>query len=368
MLTEYFDAYARAHRAYKGGAWCYEDGCIYRGLELLHRTTGEARWLAHIERLIEPQIGPGRSLAGYDPLEYNIDNVLPGRTLLYLHEVTGKDRFLDVAGLLADQLAHHPRTESGVYWHKKRYPSQIWLDGLYMGVPFQIGYGLRTDQPDLVADALAQISTALEATFVPATGLYAHAYDEARHQSWADPQTGQSAAHWARALGWLAMALVDIADLVGPDQFEPLKDRAQSLFAEIERLRRPNGLWFQVIDQPDLRGNYEESSASAMFTYALTKARDLALCSGSGSGSAGELFDTLISKTVQPHPDGGYTMTNICEVAGLGAYQNRFRDGSAVYYLSEPLVHNDAKGVGPLMMCHALQVSGKNRKAARAGE
>lgn len=352
MLRSYFETYVKGYRAYKSGAWCYEDGCIYRGLELLHRATGDQRWFDYLKELVDAQIEPGPRLAGFNPEDFNIDNIMAGRSLLYLHDVTGEQRYLDCARLLIDQLKDHPRTKSGVYWHKLRYPWQVWLDGLYMGAPFQIGYGLKTDQPELVADALGQIETALEMTHVPETGLYAHAVDEAREQKWADPATGHSSAHWSRALGWLAMALVDTADLVGQDAFTPLHAKTVELMSRIANLQRPEGLWLQVIDQPDLDGNYDESSASAMFAYALAKAKTLGLW----DGDAGAIINLLTDRTVKTNGNGQAEMVNICEVAGLGEFQGRYRDGSAAYYLSEAVVADDAKGVGPLMMCEALRV------------
>lgn len=352
MLMDYFDRYAQDYQPYKGGSWCYEDGCLYRGLECLHRATGEARWLDHIVRLTNPQILEGPQLLGYDPNEYNIDNIMAGRALLYLHEVTGRELYLETARLLVDQLATHPRVHAGVYWHKLRYPWQVWLDGLYMGAPFQIGFGQRTGDEALVEDALQQVETALELTRVPATGLYAHAMDEARKQPWCDPHTGHSRAHWARALGWLAMALVDVADLAKPEKFAPLRAQTEALLADIAQMRQPGGLWLQVIDQPDLKGNYEESSASAMFVYALLRASMLGLYDGDVDG----LVETLTSRTVAPAAGGRLEMVEVCHVAGLGTYQNRFRDGSATYYLSEPRVADDVKGVGPLMMAVATEI------------
>lgn len=367
MVMRFFDRYARDHRPYKGGAWCYEDGLLYRGLELLHRASDEPRWLAHLQRLAGAQLQPGPALAGFDPGEYNIDNIMSGRALLYLHKVTGDPRWLDAAALLAGQLASHPRTKSGVYWHKLRYPWQVWLDGLYMGAPFQIGYGQRIGDTALVADALAQLSTALEMTFEPHTGLYAHAADEARSQPWANPETGRSPpAHWARALGWLAMALIDVADLVGPARFAPLEDRTRALLTRIAALRQPDGMWLQVIDQPDLSGNYTESSASAMFVYALLRGAALGLWDGQTAG----MTETLLGRTLRPAPDGsGQQMVGICHVAGLGAYQGRFRDGTAGYYLSEPRCADDPKGVGPLMMavatCRAQRLPATARLAGQ---
>ncbi|HLP70950.1 MAG TPA: glycoside hydrolase family 88 protein, partial [Rhizobium sp.] len=198
---DYFDDYCRRYQPYKGGAWCYEDGCIYRGLVLLFEATGERRWRDHLLRLIGPQVRSDGSLAGYDADEFNIDNILPGRALIHLAAVTGEPRYLAGASRLMGQLERHPRLHAGNYWHKKRYPHQVWLDGLYMGLPFQIEYGLATGRSGLIADALQQFSTALALT-ATVGGLYVHGYDESRDQGWADPVTGKSPAVWARAIGW----------------------------------------------------------------------------------------------------------------------------------------------------------------------
>ncbi len=359
MLNQYFDTYAQNHKPYKGGSWCYEDGLVYRGLELLHRTTGDPRWLAHLERLIAPQLLEGPALLGYDANEYNIDHVMSGRALIYLHEVTGDTRYLDFARLLIGQLETHPRTKSGVYWHKNRYPWQIWLDGLYMGAPFQIAYGLRTGQTGLVDDALTQVKTAMELTYVPRTRLYAHAYDEAQKQPWAETGTGHTKAHWARAIGWLAMALVDIADLVGPQKFTVLAPGTKALFTEVAKHRQPNGLWLQVINEPELAGNWSETSASAMFAYALQRAEALGLT----DVPAHSVFDEVVAQSVAAKPAGGWQMVNICEVAGLGMYQGRFRDGTSSYYISEKSVADDTKGVGPLMMAYAARIMQSEKSA-----
>lgn len=360
MLLEYFDTYARDHRAYKRGEWCYEDGLIYRGLELLHRATGEDRWLDHLTRLLHTQLSEGPELHGYRPNEYNIDNILPGRALMYMHDVTGKNLYIDAAALLADQLRTHPRTKTGIYWHKLRYPWQVWLDGLYMGPPFQIAYGLRTGKQELVEDSLTQFGHALDMTYAPQTKLYSHAVDEVAKQPWANPVTGHSKAHWARSLGWLAMAMVDVRELVGEERFAPLAARTKDLLSRIADMRQSNGLWLQVIDQPDLKGNYEETSASAMFVYALCKAQNLGLWSGNSK----VMVETLLAQAIKPKQGGGQEMVQMCHVAGLGMYENRFRDGSADYYVSETITTDDPKGVGPMMALGALCFTGDLQDAA----
>ena len=349
MLSAYFQSYVDRYSAYKGGAWCYEDGCLYRGLELLYKATGEEAWLHGLKTMLDAQILDGPTLKSYSASDYNIDNIQPGRSLLFMHKHTGTQKYLDAAHILAAQLENHPRTVSGVYWHKQRYPWQNWLDGLYMAHPFQVEYGQITGNPAMVEDSLRQISTALEVMIDLKTGLYAHAYDEARAQKWADPATGRSAAHWARALGWLAMSLVDVASLVGPAQFQPLETRSKQLFEQILRLRLESGLWLQVIDQPDLRGNYAETSASAMFAYALQRASSLGLVA-----LPMDVVTPLVSQCIQPKATGGFEMVDICEVAGLGEFEGRYRDGSAAYYTTEARVSDDVKGVAPLMMAVAV--------------
>ncbi|WP_134681968.1 glycoside hydrolase family 88/105 protein [Paracoccus ravus] len=354
-LTDYFDAFCRDYRAYKGGPWCYEDGCIYRGLDLLYDVTADPRWRAHLRRLVDAQVGPEGELAGYNADEFNIDNILAGRVLFSLWRETGEARYLAAARRLADQLDRHPRISLGNYWHKLRYPHQVWLDGLYMGLPFQIEYGLVTGETERIKDALTQFQTALDVT-ATASGLYVHGYDESRAQSWSDPETGKSPAVWARAMGWLAMALVDALALLREDgATAALRQRTRRMLLAVADLQGSSGLWPQVLDNPGLAGNYEESSASAMFAYAFLRAARLGLISGSEGerlrDSGLKALDALQARVVM---EGGQShFQGICHVAGLGGFDGIYRDGTPEYYLTEPVVQDDAKGVGPLMMAWA---------------
>ncbi|MFF2323182.1 glycoside hydrolase family 105 protein [Agrobacterium sp. NPDC058088] len=355
--TEYFDQFSSRYRHYKGGDWCYEDGCVYRGLQLLFEATGDVRWNEHLHRLADTQIAADGTLAGYDPQDYNIDHILAGRILFPLSAETGDARYLAAAGHLAGQLRNHPRIKAGNYWHKKRYPHQVWLDGLYMGLPFQIEYGQAMGRPELIEDALRQFSTALALT-ADAGGLYVHGYDESRSQRWADPASGKSPAIWARAVGWLAMALVDALVILPNDTTKAeLRERARSLLAEIIARQTQAALWMQVLDNPNLAGNYAETSASAMFAYALLRAARLELLQGeeaeaalsAGRHALAALLDTRLALDEQ----GITRLTGIVHVAGLGGFEGNYRDGTPGYYLTEPVVSDDAKGVGPLMMAYA---------------
>lgn len=354
-MLDYFDAFAARYQPYKGGAWCYEDGCIYRGLALLHAATGEDRWRAHLERMARAQVSPDGALQGYRIDEYNIDNILSGRVLFALDRWTGDPRWMAAAALLARQLATHPRTRTGNYWHKLRYPHQVWLDGLYMALPFQIEYAQRTNDASGVQDALAQLRGALDLT-IREDGLYAHGADAECVQEWADPTTGRSPSVWARALGWQAMALVDCAELVGMAAFAQadLLQPTQALLAQLCRLQAGDGGWWQVIDMPGLPGNYTETSATAMFAYTMASARGLALGTDQMLQAEKRAFVFLQSRLKTDK--GQVRLTDICHVAGLGGFEGVYRDGTPAYYLSEARVSDDAKGTGPLMMAHARQL------------
>lgn len=367
MLISYFDDYARDYEPYKARAWCYEDGCLYRGLITLHEATGDRRWLDHLIRLVDAQVDADGGLADYRITEFNIDNILPGRALFYLHSLTGQGRYLEAAKLLGRQLTHHPRIGSGPYWHKLRYPHQVWLDGLYMAMPFKVELGLALDDQRLVDDAIVQFNTALDLTFDAASGLYRHGYDESRLQDWADPDTGLSPAHWARSIGWLAMAFVDVIEhLPEGDNRRDLSGRLAALNDRLAALVTKDHRWLQVIDAPDASDNYPESSATAMFAYALQKSERLGVDRHAALGRSA--LQALADHEVRPVEGGRRQLQNICCVAGLGPFQGIYRDGSIAYYLTEAIRPDDIKGVGPLMMAEAERLLASSKTASHVSE
>lgn len=367
MLISYFDDYARDYEPYKAGAWCYEDGCLYRGLITLHEATEDRRWLDHLTRLVDAQVDADGGLADYRITEFNIDNIQPGHALLYLHRLTGQASYLDAARQLGRQLTHHPRIASGPYWHKLRYPHQVWLDGLYMAMPFKVELGLALGDQSLMDDAIAQFNTALDLTFDTASGLYRHGYDELRLQDWADPNTGLSPAHWARSIGWLAMAFVDVIEhLPEGDIRRDLSARLAALNDRLAALVTKDHRWLQVIDAPDTRDNYPESSATAMFAYALQKSERLGIDRHAALGRSA--LQALADLEVRPVEGGRRQLQNVCCVAGLGPFHGIYRDGSVAYYLTEAIRPDDIKGVAPLMMAEAERLLAKGTALAQKGE
>lgn len=353
MLNSYFDDYASDYEYYKGGSWCYEDGCLYRGLIALHEATGEQRWLDHLLRLVKGQVDAQNRLAGYRIDEFNIDNVLAGRALTYLHGLSGESKWLQAAKPLADQLQFHPRTQAGPYWHKLRYPHQVWLDGLYMALPFKLEYARAAKLPQMRDDAVSQFLSALDLTYHETSGLYRHGFDESRLQGWADKTTGLSPAHWGRAIGWLAMAFVDIIENLAPGAARDEIERRASLLAErLQSLQMQDGRWLQVVDAPQVDGNYAESSATAMFATFYLKGSRLDIA-GFDAEAGRRALNALTTHAMKPDAHQRLRLEQICCVAGLGGFEGVYRNGTIEYYLSEVLRADDIKGVAPLMMAYA---------------
>jgi unsaturated rhamnogalacturonyl hydrolase len=342
-------------RPYKQ-TWNYEDGCIYKGALDLYGATGRRFFFDFVYREISTRIAPNGAIAGFDPNEFNIDNINAGKALFTLFAATKEERFRKAIDVQAAQLAHHPRTASGNYWHKKIYPHQVWLDGLYMAQPFQVALARLTGDKTLARDTARQLRHVREVLRDAKTGLYRHGWDESGSERWADRATKQSAHAWGRAMGWFAMALVDcleLADVFDGEDRAMLHDLLRDVVAGLFAARSASGLWQQVLDARERAGNYDEASATFMISYALMKGARLAMLDAEAGAVGLSAFQRATDRFLTDRE-----LTGICAVAGLGG--NPYRDGSFAYYLSEPVVANDPKGVGAWMMALAEGVRARS--------
>src|SRR5256885_3903422 len=255
--------------------WTYDHGLVLKGIEGVWRATSDVRYFNYIKQSMDQYVNADGTIKTYKLDDYNLDNVLNGRVLLLLYKVTGQAKYSKAAALLREQLKTQPRTSEGGFWHKKIYPSQMWLDGLYMGEPFYAEYA-ATFHEDAAFDDIARQFILMERhSRDRSTGLLYHGWDESKKQRWADPQTGHSPNFWGRAMGWYAMALVDTLDHFPEHhpQRPALLAILKRLATAVERYQDPkSGLWYQVLDKGGAKGNYLEASASCMFVYALGKA------------------------------------------------------------------------------------------------
>lgn len=346
--------------------WTYEQGVLLKGMEGVWLSTGEGRYFGYIQRGMDHFVMEDGTIRAYKPEDYNIDNIQPGRMLLLLYKVTGKEKYRKAAAILREQLKTHPRTSDGGFWHKKIYPSQMWLDGLYMGQPFYAEYAALFNEPAAFDDIAKQFVLMELRARDARTGLLYHGWDESRKQRWADPQTGRSPNFWGRAMGWYAMALVDTLDHFPKDhpQRGALLMILNRLATAVEKYQDPkSGLWYQVLDKGGSEGNYLEASASSMFVYALAKGVRQGYLPASYLKVAQKGYDGIKSQFIEQRAEGGVNLKGTVSVAGLGG--NPYRDGSYQYYLSEKVVTNDPKGVGAfLMAANEMEIAATRAKGA----
>lgn len=355
-VAPFIQGYLARWRPYKPG-WVYEDGIIFKGALDLWRATGERAFLDFVSERVAPRVALDGSLEGYDGSEFNIDNICAGKVLFTLLENTGDPRFQRAIENQMSQLTAHPRTKSGNYWHKQIYPYQVWLDGLYMGQPFQLAYAALAGRRDLADDTLRQFAHVARVLRDQQTGLYYHGWDESRNERWANPETGCSPCFWGRAMGWYVMALADCLDFrgfLGSDGTKLLGDQLKQATEALLRVRSESGLWYQVLDRGDEVGNYEEVSASLMIAYALMKGQRLGVLPASAAEQGLQSLKAVVREFLSP-----LELDGICGVAGLG--NKPYRDGSFAYYMSEPIVANDPKGVSALLMAVSEALVRKSR-------
>jgi unsaturated rhamnogalacturonyl hydrolase len=331
--------------------WDYTAGLVLLGLERVGQGRGDPRLLGYVKENMDRFVQPDGTIRTYRQDEFNLDQINQGRLLFPLYARTKDDRYRKAADLLREQLRRHPRTGEGGFWHKQIYPHQMWLDGLYMAEPFYAEYAARFGDRAAFTDVAKQFFLAARHTRDVRTGLLYHAWDESHQQRWADTLTGQSPHVWGRAVGWYLMGLVDVLDyLPADDPSRPalvavLRDAAEA----VRKVQDPaTGVWYQILDQPSRSGNYLEASASSMFVYALAKGARKGYLDPSYRAAASRGFDGLVSQFVTVGPDGLVSLDGICKVAGLGG--TPYRDGTFDYYVHEPVVANDYKGVGAFIL------------------
>jgi unsaturated rhamnogalacturonyl hydrolase len=336
--------------------WDYTAGVVLGAIERVGLARRDAAMMEYVKTNMDRWVKPDGSIEGYDPAEYNIDEVAQGRLLFGLLERTRDARYRKAADHLREQLRTQPRTAEGGFWHKKIYPQQMWLDGLFMGAPFYAQYGRTFNEPAALDDVARQFFLVSRHTRDPRTGLMYHGWDAARAQSWADTATGLSPNFWGRAMGWYVMGLVDALDhfpATHPDRAALIRELGDAAEA-IARVQDPvTGLWWNMLDQPNRAGNYLEGSASSMFVYAFAKGARLGYLHADYRRYAERGFDGLLTNLVRDNPDGTSSLVNVVQVSGLGGNPRRdgsVRDGTFGYYASEPVVTDDYKGVGPLIL------------------
>lgn len=336
----------------KPASWNYIDGCMLTALMEMEGLTGNRQYFDFVKSCADHFVEEDGSIRTFKPAAHNLDDINEGRVLFALYGRTRDEKYRKAAERLMAQLRQQPRTAEGNFWHKQIYPNQVWLDGIYMAQPFYALYEKHFGDGDF-SDTVGQIQTVRAKMFSKDKGLYFHGYDASRSAFWADPETGCSRNFWLRSLGWFAVALADLTEILpdgaGKDKLVPI---FTELMASVGRYADPDtGLYWQVPDQGGREGNYLETSGSAMMAYAMLKGARLGLLEKGYAAKGQKTFHGIVEKYLSV-TETGLNLGGICLVAGLGPENNRRRDGSYEYYISEPVVENDAKGVAPFVLAY----------------
>lgn len=332
--------------------WNYCHGLELQAILQVYQKTDNQKYFDYAYSFADLMVEADGNVKTYKQLEYNIDRVNSGKFLFPILDKTKEERFDKAIYLFREQMKWQPRTKKGSFWHKKIYPHQVWLDGLYMACPFLAEYAKRNNDVELFDDVALQILDTHKFLLDQKTGLYYHGWDESKEQRWANPETGLSPNFWSRSIGWYMMALVDVLDFLPEDH----KDRAkviqilQKVSATVENYRdKETGMWYQVTDKVGKEGNYLESSGSAMFIYTWVKGAQKGYLDKSYLEKGKKAYTQFVKRFVKENNDGTISIIDGCSVAGLGGQKN-YRDGSYEYYISEPVRDNDPKVVAPFMM------------------
>ena len=349
VMNTWKDSFALDGKAAK---WTYDMGVVLKGLEGLWLNTGDVKYYNYIQLQMDFFVKDDGSIKTYKPDEYNIDHINNGKLLLLLYRVTLKEKYLKAAKLLRQQLATHPRTNEGGFWHKKIYPYQMWLDGLYMGQPFYAEYAMLSHEDTAFNDIANQFIWMEKHTRDAKTGLLYHAWDESKQMQWANPATGSSPLFWARAMGWYGTALVDALDYFPADhpKRKALIDILNRFVNAIEKQQdKGTGLWKDILNYngPGKEKNYFEASASCQFVYAVAKGIRKGYLPAVKMGVAQKGYEGIREKFIKVE-NGETHLHGTVKVSGLGG--NPFRDGSFEYYMSEPVIVNDPKGIGAFLL------------------
>ena len=341
-------AYKTELKSYR---WNYEQGLMYEAFYRMWKHSGDEKYFNYIRKNMDYYIQSDGTIKTYKLSDFNIDNIAPGRTLLRLYSDLNDIKYKKAADTLRKQLQFQPRTGEGGFWHKKIYPYQMWLDGLYMGEPFYAMYSDMFGEKEAFDDIANQFILIRKHLKDSLSGLYFHGWDESLQQKWADPVTGRSPNFWSRATGWFMMALVDVLDIFPADH--PKRDELLEIFADLSagllKYRDPGTkLWYQVTDKLNESGNYPEASGSLMFIYSFAAGANRGYLNSSYLQYAKESFYAVYENLVTTDDEGFMYLNNICAGAGLGG--NPYRDGSYNYYINETKRTNDFKGYGPFII------------------
>jgi unsaturated rhamnogalacturonyl hydrolase len=336
--------------------WDYKPSFVLTAFEKLYKKTKNRNYSIYIKDYIDTFIDSTGSIGHYDSNEFNLDGLNPGKLLFDIYQDTNDKRYLSALQMLRKQLDKQPRTPSGGFWHKNIYPNQMWMDGVYMALPFYTQYAVTFDDSNSLDDVATQFEIVHDHILDTKSNLPYHAWDESKVIAWANPETGNSPTIWSRGIGFYSMALVDVLDYFPKShpKYKELLGYLSEVATAIMQQQDKSGLWFQITDKQKLSGNYLEASGSAMFAYTFAKAANKGYLPIKYKKIANTTFDALLNNFVNEGENGEIHLGQISQGIGLGG--TPYRDGSNNYYLAAKINSDNSMGVGAFILA-ALELN-----------
>ena len=335
--------------------WNYIDGCMMTSLLELYSFTKNEKYFNFVKNYVDHFVKEDGTIETYNRAKHTLDDICESRVLFDLYKLTGEEKYKKAIEYTYEHIKDQPRTYEGSFWHKDIYPNQVWLDGLFMANVFYMRYETEMNGCKNYSDIKKQFSLVREHMFNPEKHLYYHGYDASKSAFWADKETGLSKNFWLRANGWFIIALVDILGYMNEGVYEDYDFYKKLLKEAVDGLLmyqdKESKMFYQVVDQGNREGNYLETSGSSMIAFAILKGVRLHVLPDKYEQIGLDIFNGVCNKYVS-EKNGDLNVGGICLVAGLGPEDNIRRDGTYEYYISEPVVENDAKGIGPLILAY----------------
>lgn len=336
--------------------WEYKPTFVLLAFQGLHKQTQDEKYNTYIKEYLDTFIDSTGTISHYEIKDYNIDYVSPGKLMFDFYNETKDSRYLNAMKILKGQIDGQPRTASGGFWHKKIYPDQMWVDGIYMHAPFYTRYTVAYEKGKGLDDIAKQFTLFHDHAFDSKSGLPYQAWDESKQIGWANKETGDSPTVWSRGVGWYIMALVDALDYFPKShpKYKELVTYLNEVAVALEKQQDKSGLWYQIPDKPAFEGNYLESSGTAMFAYSFTKGVNRGYLPKRFKKVADKAFDGLLKEVITVDANGDVHMSKISQSIGLGG--KPFRDGSNKFYVESKIGVDNSIGIGAFIMA-ALELN-----------
>ena len=334
--------------------WSYYNGVVFEGIEYLYEVTREDKYKDYVMKYMSSLIASDgtwakctnnsqKECAGYNAT-HGADCYKTASLLLDAYEMSGDSRYLTIANKLYADL--DTAAANSTYnlsncgnnyrhtWSSDSNPD-LWLDGLYMILPFRAEYAKHTNDTaelDLIVSRMQWVSDNM---YNSSKKLFYHAADSA---------DSNSGTYWLRAIGWYAAAIVDVMDSMDGQNLETMKVQLKKLVDGMKDYQNTsNGMWLNNMNADQSSSNPYETSGTALVCYAVMKAVNNGWLDKSYADMAILAFKGICDEKLIDND-----LKDIC-------FKGVPKGGNSTFY------NNEGKGLGPFIMFYAEMLEYVNK-------